>query len=51
MALQDMNAAFCELTSFYLLSQDKHVTVVPAWAGRVVDHVLGVFGQHIVSGG
>jgi hypothetical protein len=45
--LRDMNAAFCELTSLYLLVQEQHPSTtaeLPLWTGYVVDHVLDVFG-------
>ncbi|KAI8049062.1 Rix1 complex component [Syncephalis plumigaleata] len=51
--LHDMNAAFCELVSFYLLVKEQNTyqrskadTVVPAWAGQVVDYILKVFNWH-----
>ncbi|KAI9595094.1 hypothetical protein BDF19DRAFT_442172 [Syncephalis fuscata] len=54
--LQDMNAAFCELTSLYLMAQDQNMHQdsalnhqAPPWTGQVVDYVLEVFDWHTTA--
>jgi hypothetical protein len=52
--LQDMNAAFCELTSLYLLMQDMGAierngarptsSASPPWVGRMVEYLFSVLG-------
>ncbi|KAK9719110.1 rRNA processing protein [Basidiobolus ranarum] len=48
--LQDMNSAFCELTSLFLISLNSHDeknSIFPKWADRVYQHILSALGEEL----